>query len=175
MNHVRFAVGVVSVLACALSQAQGKPGFTQSPVPVVVTNTAPVPVTVSAQSQEIPFQAQICSASGDISCGSAPPSFMVPPDQTLTIEFVSAYCELLVTSDTLLSVNLRTTVGADTVTHQFGAIPVSPPVAISNRYTVSQLTRLYADGNTQVDVSQYVYGVGGRRCFLNLSGTLRSQ
>jgi hypothetical protein len=174
MRQIRFAVGVVAMVACALTQAQGQPGFTQDPVPVVVTNTAPVPVTVSVKNQEKPFQALICSDSGAISCGNAPESVLVPADQTLTIEFVSASCELLDATNTLLTVNLRTTAGGNTVLHQFGATPVSPPVPTGNRYTVSQPTRLYADGNTEVIASMFVFGLEGRRCFVTLSGHLRS-
>ena len=125
-------------------------------------NTATTPVFVQSVGQpaQTPFQTSL-------TFGTA---LTVASDKQLTIEFVTANCSLDNTLLTSTEIDLTTTVGGNTVGHNF-----SPKFSRNfnsgtgiNRtfFTSTDLTRLYADPGTTVSFSI----IQGFNCNVTLSG-----
>lgn len=144
---------------------------------VEVVNEEPIPTYDVLGG--VPFQFDLCTAVvAGLSCGITPNAENVPAGKRLVIELVTATCELKKDStslhNTILSVAVTTEINGDSVLHYFGVTPVSPQLDSTYKYTVTQLTRLYADPETEVSVGVFANALGSRRCFVTFSGRLFS-
>lgn len=132
--------------------------------PIVVTTTAPLPVTVAGTPAPQPFQFTYHSANPQTNQG-----FTVPAGKRLVIEHVS--CTGSDTSDSLLAVQISTRVGVETTPH---LCPFTVRADMGRRvYAGSLSTRLYADGGTQVSFEILGFGASASKlAFAGVSGHL---
>lgn len=131
--------------------------------------TTPVPLVVSDTSSpgRTPFQTLITRTTVGFT------SFDVPSDKRFVVEFVSGRC----TSPQALTVaaaEVFTQVGSSgALPHDF--VPQLVFAGLSNAYTFSQQTRIYADGGTTVYLTIDSAGTGVAECSATLSGYLENQ
>lgn len=131
----------------------------QQPVPVTGTLTVsnlgsnPLPVRDVDRASAEPVQARVIQQP----IGSTNPSgITVPSGKRLVIEYVSA--EVLAADPDCVTaprIALRTTVGGNAVVHYFyteNSGPVSALGGSARAYGLSQLTKVYADPDTQVTI-----------------------
>lgn len=135
--------------------------------PVVVTTTAPLPVTVAGAAAPQPFQFTYHSANPLTNQG-----FTVPAGKRLVIEHLS--CDGSDTSDSLLAVQVRTRVGIETTPH---LCPFTVRAHMGRMVYAGALpVRLYADGGTQVSFEILGFGTSpSRLAFAGISGYLVDQ
>jgi hypothetical protein len=142
--------------------------FTED-VDVNVTNTTPIPVTHAGE----PLHASLCTGEGPDPNFVCHDVYTVPDEMRLVIEFVSAVCRTQLTSAVSVLSIATTIQGLGQVNHPFGVTPISPPDPGNNRYTMSQVTRLYADAGTDVSANMSSFkAVENQECNVSLSGRL---
>ena len=112
-------------------------------------NTATTPVFVQSVGQpaQTPFQTRLTFAT----------PLTVASDKQFTIEFVTASCSLDNTTLTSTEVDVTTTVGGNTVSHNFSpkfSRNFNSGIGINrNFFTSTDMTRIYADPGTTVSMS----------------------
>jgi hypothetical protein len=182
--------GTVAVLAVigtlmnsphAVLQAAGGPTVTidssqlplsvkfNSPPTIAFGNTASTPLFTQDvdNSARHPFQFTFTNTTGSV--------YIVPPDQRLTIETISAGCvtDPPSTARPFFPTSITTTVGGKTAIYNvltsFLATGTGSVAGIQFYDSAATMVRIYADPGTTV---QAFTGSGGARCDVAISGTL---
>ena len=117
------------------------------------------------------FQITLCTAGWPPGCiGGSGPSYTVPANKRLVIEYASAIC-LAPLDHSLTSITLLTVAGGTVVSHHLVPVQVAT-TATSKHYTAAQQMRLYADPGATVNGSAAGTPTGSVGCLLPISGTL---
>lgn len=121
---------------------------------VVVVNTSahPVPVQDVGHGASVPFQTTLTILSDQVGANGVPQSFAVPAGKRLTIEYVT----MSVLSQTSIQGTIQTTAGGSQVTYKIPLASLGGPAGLaSNTWGAAQVTRIYADGGTNVTLSLF--------------------
>jgi len=115
--------------------------------PVSIVSPVPLPVRDVRTEVRTPFQ----------KTGFGAGAINVDPDQRLTIEFVSAFCDWQRNSPDI-AYTVTTTVGGTHANHYFFARLMGPETATLYRFGNTDMARIYADPGTVVNVGPSVCG-----------------
>jgi hypothetical protein len=171
------AIAITAALTSTQALGQGKGGLPDS-LNVNVTNID----NTATQA----FQAVLCQQFQFVprdDCGSVPSSYLVAANRRLVIEYVSGRCPpsgTIIRSTENWSVQLETTVSGVTAKHtvfakpavSIGAAPQTVSTLDVNGFDVAQLTRIYADGGTQVKLAVHIVMVNDHNfsCHITITG-----
>jgi len=131
----------VSTMAVAANQGGG----TGQPTPVEIVAHEPFQIDLGYT----PF-----------SGASVTESFGVPAGKRLVIEYVSGAAQLSAEAGVLGAFSIRTVASGVSVPHGLTYVDQGPGGPWVHRYEVAQMTRLYADPQTEVSIG-VVTGLGG--------------
>lgn len=136
LTAVVGAFGVVGMIASSHR------AVAQSGTPVSIVSPLPLPVRDVRAEVRTPFQKN----------GFGSGALNVDPNQRLTIEFVSAICDVQKDSPGL-AYAVTTTAGGTHANHVFFPRFVGPFTNTLNRYGHTDMARIYADPGTVVEIS----------------------